>query len=202
MSTPADVLNSGLLPEPSGLLNQIQQRYAEDASLHVQFHVEAVHNEFQSEALGRVVFEDKVFIRIMVPGDKTSIVDRQATPEDKRRFSAQFAKFREDQEQTDTGTPLTMVPWLTPAQAAEYKFFNIFTVEQLAECPDSNGQKFVKFFEHKAKAKGFLEGLVPDNVQKELDARDEQITEQKNQLLATERKLKALEKQLAKLSEA
>ena len=183
MSTPTELMNTqGFLPEPRGLNKQNQSRFANDGNLYVQFHIEPVMQELKSKQADRMVFEDKLFVRIMVPGDKHSIIDRQATSQDRQRFKKYLEAFQSGRDQEAIGTPLSVMPWLTPSMVAEYKYFNIHTIEQLANVADSAGQKFILFHEHKRKAEQFMQGVVPENVQKELDSRDEQIAELERKL--------------------
>ena len=183
MSTPAELMNTpGFLPEPSGLNRGSQSRFANDGNLYVQFHILPIMNEGKSKEADRMVYEDRLFVRIMVPGDKHSIIDRQATREDKERFRTYLDAFESGKSQEAKGTPLSVMPWLTPSQVEEYKYFNIYTIEQLAGVADSAGQKFMLFHEHKRKAQQFLQGVVPENVQKELDSRDEVIAELQRKL--------------------
>lgn len=172
MSTPAE-----FLPDTDWKTQSPDQRYAADAALYVQFHVKAVMNEHASKEAERMIFTDTLYIRIMVPGDKHSIVDRPATADDKKRFGRYLDAFKNGLEMEDQGTPLTVVPWLSPSQVEEYKYFNIYTVEQLAEVGDNVGQKFRQFNEHKRRATEFVQGMVPENVRVELNERDERIAE-------------------------
>src|SRR4249920_2046793 len=106
-------------------------RYAGDAKLYVVFTMQAVKNGFRSEQEGRPIFDDVPHIRIHVPGDKTSVVERPVTDEDKQRFAAQWEKFQKNMEQAPEGTPLEQWPQLTISQVHEFKALNVLTVEQL-----------------------------------------------------------------------
>src|SRR5262249_35037922 len=48
------------------------------------------------------------------------------------RFSHQYRQFKAHSVQTKSGTPLTVVPFLTEARRAELRALNIYTVEALA----------------------------------------------------------------------
>ena len=71
-----------------------QPRFAMDSRLYVQFYLRPVLLSSQSEAEGRPIFADVEHVRIMVPGDKLSIVDRMASSDDKQRFAEHYAKFK------------------------------------------------------------------------------------------------------------
>lgn len=134
-----------------------EPRFALDSRLHVQFYLRPILQQSKSDAEGRPIYADVEHVRILVPGDKQNIIDRIASPDDKQRFAAQYAKFKAGQGQEVVGTRLEAVPWMTRSKVEEYKFFNVFTVEQLAEASDQVGQKFPGFNSDREKAKKFLE---------------------------------------------
>jgi hypothetical protein len=123
-----------------------------------------------------------------VPGDKTSVIDRIATEQDKQRFADRYAKWKSGQADAIVGTPLTALPGMNPVKIEEYKFFKIVTVEQLADANDNLGQKFMSFHSDKQKAKAFLEvaaGNAPiEKMHAELAKRDEEIETLKAQMAA------------------
>jgi hypothetical protein len=167
-------------------------RYAMDNKLHVQFYMKPAIDQVASAAANRPIYKDTEFVRIMLPGDKQNIIDRQVgvVEDERRRFAQHYAKFKTGQAEQIVGTPLTLVPFLTPAQAEEYKFFNIRTVEQLAAAPDSIGGKFMGFNQHKQKAQAFLDASTGAEAVKELRDKTE----------AQARMIEQMTKQLQELS--
>jgi hypothetical protein len=135
----------------------MNQRYAHDSKLHVQFYLRPMIQPSESDVANRPIFRDIEHVRIMVPGDKLSIIDRCASEDDKSRFPDHYAKFKAGEGQQVVGTRLDAVPFMTRSKVEEYKFFGIFTVEQLAEAADSVGQKFMGFNNDKTRAQKFLE---------------------------------------------
>lgn len=140
-----------------------QPRYAMDSRLYVQFYLRPVLLTTQSEEEGRPIFKDIEHVRIMVPGDKLSIVDRIASPDDKQRFADHYKKFKAGDGEAVVGTRLEVVPWITRSKVEEYKFFGIITVEQLADASDQVGQKFPGFQADKQKAQKWLEATTGTN---------------------------------------
>jgi hypothetical protein len=138
-------------------------RFAMDSKLYVQFYSRPIINGAESDAAGRPIFHDCDCVRIMVPGDKLSIVDRMASDDDKRRFADHFAKYQAGQQTQLIGTPLEQVPWMSRSKVEEYKYFGIHSVEQLAEASDSVGQKFPGFYTDRDKAKAFIEAASGHN---------------------------------------
>jgi hypothetical protein len=133
-----------------------EQRYAMDNKLFVQFHMRAVKAGAKSDAAGRPIFEDIPYIRIHVPGDKTTVIEEPVNDEYKERFAAQWAKFEKGLQQSPEGTPVEQWPQLTVGQAQEFKAMNVYTVEQLANMSDASAQKFMGGFELRRKAEVFL----------------------------------------------
>ena len=155
-----------------------QPRFAMDSRLYVQFYLRPVLLSSQSEAEGRPIFADVEHVRIMVPGDKLSIVDRMASSDDKQRFAEHYAKFKSGSAEAVVGTRLEIVPWMTRSKVEEYKFFGILTVEQLSTANDQVGQKFPGFQQDKQKATKWLEATTGTN------ARVAQLEKQIAELLA------------------
>lgn len=153
-------------------------RYAHDKKLYVQFYTRPVLLSQQSEEQRRPIFQDITHVRIMVPGDKLSTVDRIASQDDKQRFAEHYARFMQGKGDDIVGTRLEAVPWMTRSKVEEYKFFGILTVEQLADANDQVGQKFPGFNSDRSKAQAFLEASTGTN------ARVSQLEEQIAELLA------------------
>jgi hypothetical protein len=149
---------------------ETDQRYAMDSKLYVNFYLRPVLQQTKSDEANRPIFVDVEHVRIMVPGDKLSIVDRVASPDDKARFADHYAKFKAGQGDQVVGTRLEAVPWMSRSKVEEYKFFGIFTVEQLAVASDEVGQKFQGFQSDKSKAQVFLDSASGTNARvKELE---------------------------------
>lgn len=114
-----------------------------DSRLAVQFYTKAVKNEPKSLEAGRPIFEDKVYIKIIVPGDNLSEIDRPMYNEDKQRFPKHWYDFqnRHGNDEVVTGTPLEEWALLTKGQAEELKGLKFRTVESIANCADSQLQR-------------------------------------------------------------
>jgi hypothetical protein len=117
--------------------------FTNDDKLIVAFHMEPVLDKAASKAEGRPIYVSKEFVRIIVPGDKNNIVNRPVWAQDLQRFPRQYAAFKANQSQDLSGTPLETVPWITREQVEELKYFNVRTLEQLANIPDVHAQKFM-----------------------------------------------------------
>ena len=157
-----------------------------DSKLFVQFYVKAVMNNFKSAEAGRPVFDEKDFIRIIVPGDRNTVVDTVVTPEYAHRFRSRYDAFKRNQAEPVTGTPLAIWPHISVGMRAELAASHVTTVEQLAELPDGLAQRFMGINSLREKAKVFLknaeDGSAASKLQHELEQRDNEIEVLKRQM--------------------
>lgn len=163
-----------------------QPRYAMDSKLYVKFYTRPVMHGFKSNEAGRPIYEDKEYIQILVPGDSKTTVDCPVTAEFRARFPNQYAKFKANESQSVTGTPLEMWPQVTRAMVAELKAQNITTVEQLAEMADTTAQNIMGNHDLRRRAKNFIEAskgeAVNNKLTEELNKRDDEINLLKTQM--------------------
>lgn len=103
-----------------------------------EFFPKAVQNNHQSAIEGRPIFQTFPFVRILIAGDKSSIIERKATDADKARFRPQWQAFESGQAPVESGTPIEQWPILTVSQVAEFRAMHIRTVEHLATLSDGN----------------------------------------------------------------
>ena len=159
--------------------------------LYAEFYPHAVQNTKKTLEEGRPIFEEADYIRIMVPGDKSSIIERPIrmgnTPmHDNHRFAREFALYNQGSDQALVGTPLTEWPVISRSQCKELDFFNVKTVEQLSEMPDTAVQNFAGVGKLREIAKRFIvqakEGAPMLQMQTELGVRDEQIASMQSQI--------------------
>lgn len=108
-----------------------------DIGLVATFHKVAVKNNFRSQTEQRPIFEEKEFVRIERVGDKTTVIDREASDFDKARFARQYAAFLRGEDSQLQGMPIESMPNLTKVRIAELKALNVHTIEALAGVPDS-----------------------------------------------------------------
>lgn len=154
------------------------REYEGDNKLFVAFYNGAVVNEAKSIEAGRPIHDDVEMVKIIVPGQRDSVV-AYATPEYQRRFPKQWAQFKANKEQVGSGTPLTELTWLTVAQVADLKAVNVHTVEQLAGISDSQAHSFMGFHALKQRAEAYIDAAKGNapliQMQAALEERDEQI---------------------------
>ena len=151
-----------------------------DDNLFVQFYMGMVEDQEKTEAAGHPVFVDVPFIKIMVPGDKNTMIDTRADERYKQRFSELWRKFQANEAQPQIGMPITQWPAITRGQAEELKYLNITTVEQMAECADAFAHRIMNFQELKRKAAVYLaaskDSALATKLGEQLAARDARIS--------------------------
>jgi len=132
------------------------------------FSIKPVKMEFASQQAGRPIFEDREFVQILIPGDRNASAHELVTDTHRERWPAEYAAFREGREAPLSGTPLTEWPssHMTPARVAELAYFNVKTVEDLAQVSDAHVQNLgLGAREMRAAAQKFLEvartGMAP-----------------------------------------
>jgi hypothetical protein len=193
-----NMMQSGLptYDDAANLANQA--RFAMDSKLYVQFYIRPVMNNFRSSEEGRPIYEEKEYIRIIVPGDSKTTVDCPVDDTFRQRFTKQYELFKKGQAQAVDGTPLEMWPQMTVGLCAELKAMNISTVEQLAGLDDGKAQRIMGSYDLRRKAQMFLDaakGEAENNkMAAELQKRDDEINllkSQMNQILEAQKGKKA-----------
>lgn len=128
-----------------------------DETLFVKFYMGSIKDEELSATEGHPIFRAVPFVKIMVPGDKNTVIDTFVSEQHKRRFARLWAQFERNEEQVLQGMPIREWPAITRAQADELYYLNIVTVEQLASLADVYGTRIMGFNEMKRKAITFLQ---------------------------------------------
>jgi hypothetical protein len=156
-------------------------------ALFVEFYEESLEIPFKSEQEGRPVYEQREFVRIMVPGDSMNVIETPATPEHKEQFSRQYERFKKGLKDVVDGSPLTQWPPVNKSQVKEMAYFEIHSVEQLAELSDSTCKKMgMGYMELRGKARAWLlaakdgaivtrQAVENERLQGEIEALKEQI---------------------------
>jgi uncharacterized coiled-coil protein SlyX len=129
----------------------------DEEKLIVRFFKHPHKNEHKTEEEGRPIYDDIDYVSIRIPGDKTSEILRPIRAEDKLRFPKHWLQYQTNETQGISGTPLTEWPAISRSQVEELAFFNVKTVEQLAELSDVHCQKWPGVQSLKVRAKAFLE---------------------------------------------
>lgn len=188
-----------------------------DKGLIVEFYRKPKQDEAASAEAGRPIFVEKPYVRIITPGDIINKIDRPVWDEpgnencDTVRFAEKWARFKAGiaEEKSGTGTPLEKLPGILSTQVEEMKYFNVRTIEQLADLDDSHGQRFMGIQQLKQRAKTWLEaakGNAPlEKMRTELEKRDQMIADLMARVAAMEKpapgaSVAQLQEQAAQLS--
>ncbi len=159
---------------------------AADRSLVVRFSLQPRLDSAATAEAGREIYTDREFITILIPGDKTLTVHRPVMAVDKARFPVHYARFKNDRQQEVTGTPLIGWPVCTESQRKELEYFNVRTVEQLANLADGYASNMMGIVALKQSAQKFIaqskESAVTLRLNKELAERDTRLAELQEQL--------------------
>lgn len=102
-----------------------------------RFYPKWVRNNFRSEQEGVEVGDYFDYVMIVSPGQPKSEVHRKANDNDRREFPQEWAAYKEGKEQRISGTPIEVLPGLARGVADMLKSLYIYTIEQMANLPDS-----------------------------------------------------------------
>jgi len=122
----------------------------------VFFHPVQVLSEWKSARAGRPIFQEQIFIKKLIPGDNTLVIDRKMRLADEDEHPKEWALFKNKRENFVPGTPIDLWNILSDTQKAEFKALNIFTIDQFAQLPDIAGLKIMGFNELRTKAQSFI----------------------------------------------
>jgi hypothetical protein len=101
------------------------------------FHKRDSLDERASEEQGRPIYRSEDWLEIISPGSKDRPL-RPASPADKVKYAEQWESYkRGDAREIADGTPITEWQGIPRARAMELRALGIYTVEQLAQAPDT-----------------------------------------------------------------
>ena len=152
----------------------------------VFFHAVQIKNNYKSDLEKRPIFEERIYLKKLVPGDSTLVVDRPMRETDMEEYPIEWARFQQKKEQKADGTPIEAWAAISDTQKAEFRALNIFTIDQFANLPDSAGDKIMGFNDLRAKARAFIGAAQDSQLMDKIRAE-------------TDEKLKAQEVEMAEL---
>lgn len=118
------------------ILNGRASRAAPNKRNIVEFYSEPYQDMTASAEQGRPIYRDVVLIRIMLPGDMRSIIERRAHEEDKITYAREWEAFQRQESLSAEGTALEHWPVLSRSMVRQLKAYSIFTVENLRDLTD------------------------------------------------------------------
>lgn len=178
---------------PDDFYSGYKQGDESDRKLIARFSVEAkVDGHRMADALkadpnfDKVLYKDVEYVTILIPGDKTLNVHRPVQPADRARFATSYNAFLQKKGAVLLGIPLAGWPLVSESQRKELDYFNIATVEQLAEVSDNFAGGMMGVQQLKQAAQKFLaanrEAAPTVKLMKELETRDNTIAAMQAQI--------------------
>lgn len=143
-------------PLPGMTLDEVQI-VPQNGRLVVLFHTVQRRNNFKSLKENREVWEERIHVTKIVPGDAGLVIDRPIRESDKQEYAQQWAHWQRTRENHMPGTHVEMWHAVNETQRAEFKAMKIYTVEQFASLPDSMAGKIMGFYELRRRAQTFIE---------------------------------------------
>ena len=122
----------------------------------VFFHAVQIQNNFLTAQEKRPIFQERIFLKKLVPGDNTLTIDRPMREQDIEDYPVEWARFEQKKEATVAGTPIEVWNAISETQKAEFKALNIFTIDQFAQLADIAGNKIMGFNDLREKARAFI----------------------------------------------
>lgn len=122
------------------------------------FHRVPIKDEAASLEAGRPIFRDTEVVELLIAGDQFNRPSGPVTEETKRRFSEQYRRWKERGiAKSVNGTPLREWPLLSTVNVAEFEALEIYSVEALANLPDTSLGRALELRTWREKAKAFIE---------------------------------------------
>jgi len=141
-------------------MNQVQE-----AQMVVEFFTEAIEMTFQSKKEGRPIFKEIPWVKILNPGDNTTVIERPATNRDREKYPNAWARYENAVRGDAVGTPLEKWQLINKAMLREAQYYHINTVEQLAAISDANVSKMgMGFQDLRRKAQAYLAAAAGEAV--------------------------------------
>ncbi len=141
----------------------------------VFFHAVQVQNNFLTAQEKRPIFQERIFLKKLVPGDNTLTIDRPMREQDIEDYPVEWARFEQKKEATVAGTPIEVWNAISETQKAEFKALTIFTIDQFAQLADIAGNKIMGFNDLREKARTFIaasqDSEIFDKIRAETDAK-------------------------------
>ncbi len=141
----------------------------------VFFHAVQVQNNFLTAQEKRPIFQERIFLKKLVPGDNTLTIDRPMREQDIEDYPVEWARFEQKKEAIVAGTPIEVWTAISETQKAEFKALNIFTIDQFAQLADIAGNKIMGFNDLREKARTFIaasqDSQMFDKIRAETDAK-------------------------------
>lgn len=155
-----------------------------DDLLHVEFYMHAPLDPNKSQIAGKAVYGDSVpFVRIMRPGDNTSIIETPVRNDHRARWPQRWLAFQMKEGMIEGAIDVPgwkIEEWavINESQVHELKYLRFSTVEQIAGASDAQIQRLgIGGISLREQARQALKDKYQSAARMELETRDRQIAE-------------------------
>jgi hypothetical protein len=205
--------------------------YGMDSGMHAQFYIRPVLMEYLSETMGHPIFQDRIMIRIIAPGNTKTVWDYEAKgiaydtavdpdsgeylttwdpmeimpngePTDMAKYPNAWAAFQKRGQQLETGFPIDEWATITRSFAESLKLMGVMTVEAMAQLSDANAANIMGGIKYRELAKAALSERKKNEIVSREQERASRAEEQVVQLQARLEQLEALMGQMAESNAA
>lgn len=129
----------------------------------VGFGLHPIKNGEKSKKAGYDVFDEQLFIKVAIPGDRNSLYLQPASSEHQRRFPQAYAAYqRREHTHVEEGMPIENWAPISRATALTLRSLHIHTVEALAAVHEGHIDRLPQGRELQAKAKAWLSSAQKD----------------------------------------
>ena len=161
--------------------------------LHVEFYWTAPISKWQSELQGKEVRGERIpFVRIMRPGDNTTIHETPVRDDHKRRWPQKWLAWQMKEGLIEgsvdiPGWKIEEWPVIKDEQRHELKYLRFHTVEQIAGASDAQVQRLgIGGVGLREQARMALKERHREQYKAELDAKDKELSDMKARLAKLE----------------
>ena len=162
-----------------------------DSVLHIEFYWHAPVDKWQSETEGKEIRGPRIpFIRIVRPGDNTSVHETPVRDDHKRRFPRQWLAWQIKEGMIEgsadiPGWKIDDWPAINDEQRHELKYLRFHTVEQMAGASDAQVQRLgIGGIGLREQARVALKERNRAEYKAELEAKDKELAAMKADIAA------------------
>jgi hypothetical protein len=165
-----------------------------DSMLHVEFYMHAALDKTKTDETGIKSYKDECpFVRIMVPGNDKTIIERPAEKRDAEKWPLHWQRFQmsqQDMPMDSSGWGIDSWDELNSDQVRQLKYLRFLTVEQIAGANDAQilaigmGGEGLRIKAKKAIAERYAQDMqaAVSERSSEVEALKEQLKQQAQQM--------------------
>ena len=194
-----------------------------DSGLIVDFYIKPYYMEFLSGSMGHPIFQDRIWIRIVAPGNSRTVWDTLAkgityetvadpdsgeyhttwevselqengSPSDPAKYPQAWGRFVKRGEKAETGWPIEEWPTISRSYAESLKMLNVPTVEAMASLSDSTASNIMGGLKYRDLARAALSEQSRNQI---VAAEQAKATRAEDQLQLQTERIKQLEATIA-----